>query len=304
MTPVCATTLSLSLLLYLTAALLFQGRLLFQRSRWDAWGHRSLIAGLVIHALGMTLHIVFSGKSPVSSVLVLVSLVALAIVALALVSERYLGARHVSLVAAPLAFVALLYALLMPVRIDAAEHLLVRFPWMGLHVLLSLLGDVGFAVAFCGAVAYLAQHRALKSGKLNRYLPSLDVSARITFRFAAGGFWFFTVGMAMGLIWFFGAPGAYLRVQDSKLWISLPTWCVFAAYVFRRGISRQHGSRLKWLVIGGFLLALASLLAVRHQFETPPDSRDTPAHTVLGHHRPTMTSCPLSRHRGSVDATG
>jgi len=280
MTAACALTLGISMLLYLAASVFTHAGLLFQQRRWQARSRGLLLAGLTVHTAGMGLHLVFSGQPPAASLLVLVALVTLLLLAAALLAERLLQAPHVAAVAPPLAFLALLYALLMPLRFDDARHVLVRYPWLGLHVGLSLLGYAGFAVAFCGAVAYLAQHRALRRGRLNRYLPSLSAAARVTFRFAAGGFWLYTIGLAMGLVWLLGAPGAYLRPQDAKIWMTVPAWAVFAAYLYGRGPARRHGSRLKWLVVLGFLLCLANLLAVRHAFRTPPPPAPA-ASTVL-----------------------
>ena len=277
MTTACAISLGLSLVLYLGATLCSHAHLLFAHRSWEKWGLRLLMSGWIVQAVGMTLHFAFSGEPPLSSMLVLVSLVTLALLAAALLGEYFLRARHVSLIAAPLAFFALLYALLMPVRFDTARHILLRHPWLGIHVGFTLLGYIGFAVAFCGAVAYLAQNRALKNGRLNRYLPSLNAAASVTFRFAAGGFWLFTMGLIMGLVWQFTAPDEYLRAQDPKIWIALPIWAAFAVYLYQRGVARRHGSHLKWLVILGFVLALVNLLGVRHQFRaaesSPPEQQ-------------------------------
>ena len=60
--------------------------------------------------------------------------------------------------------------MLMPVELANSEHVLVQYPWLGVHVVLSLLGYVGFALAFCTATAYLLQQSALKRGRLNHYL--------------------------------------------------------------------------------------------------------------------------------------
>lgn len=276
MTPACILALGLTLLLYLAAALLFQGQFLLRHGSWDRWGHRLLVAGVSLHAVGLTLHFLLSGRTPMASMLIVVSLITVALLAAVLVLERFTGARHLSLVAAPLAFLALLYALVMPVRFDASEPLLLRYPWLGIHVLLTLAGDICFAVAFCGALAYMVQSRSLKRGRLNRYLPPLDTSAAATWRFAAAGFSLYTLGLVMGIIWLFGAPGEYLRPRDAKILLALPTWAVFAVYLYRRGVGHQHGSRLKWLVIVGFLLTLANLLVVRHQFS---QRRPTAEHT-------------------------
>lgn len=266
MTPACIAALSLSLSLYLSAALLFQGYLWFHRMRLERWGHRLLSAGVVIHVLGLVLHFLFSGRSPVSSMVVVVSLAMVVLLTAALLIERLIGLRHLSLLAAPLAFLVLLYALLMPVRFEGVEFLLFRHPWLGIHVAFALMGEIGFALAFCSAVAYLVQHGSLKQGRLNRYLPPLDAAASATYYFAAIGFSLFSLGLAMGVIWLFGAPGEYLEPRDAKIWMALPTWLVFAVYLYGRRIARRRGIRLKWLVIAGFLLALANLLGVRHGF--------------------------------------
>ena len=129
------------------------------------------------------------------------------------------------------------------------------------------LGHIGFALSFCAAIASLIQHQALKKGRLNRYLPPLDTAAEGTFRFAGGGFSLFTLGLGMGVIWLFGAPGEHLAGEDTKIWLAMPTWLVFAVYLYLRGISQRHGRRLKWLVVAGFLLGLINLVGVRHDFD-------------------------------------
>lgn len=275
MTPACIATLVVSLALYLAATLLFQGHLLLRRPRWRAWGHRLLLAGLGVHAFGLVMHFTFSGRSPLASMLIVVSMLTVLTLAVALLAERYGGVPHLALLAAPLAFLSLLYTLLMPVHFDAAESLLLRYPWLGVHVALTLLGYIGFSLAFCAAVAYLAQNRSLKRGRLNRYLPPLDASAAATFHFAAVGFSLFSLGLGMGVLWLFGAPGEYLAGRDTKIWMALPIWVVFAGYLYQRTVAGRQGSRLKWLVVVGFVLVLVNLLAVRHQIVSAAESPTT-----------------------------
>ena len=154
------------------------------------------------------------------------------------------------------------------------QSILLQYPWLGVHVAISLLGLVGFALAFCTAVSYLIQASLLRRGRLNSLLPALDRTASATFQFAATGFIVFTLGLGMGVIWLFSAPGELMKVQDAKILVALPTWLLFASYLYLRGGRGSHGSRLKWLVIAGFILALANLVAVRHGFE-PEDQQPT-----------------------------
>ena len=148
--------------------------------------------------------------------------------------------------------------------------MLVQYPWLGVHVVLTLIGHVGFALAFCAAVIYLWQVRLLKRGRLNRYLPALDTAAMATFSSVGAGFFFFTFGLLMGLIWLYGAPGEYLAGRDTKIWMAVPAWILYATYLYLRGVRGSYGSRLKWLVIAGFALVLVNLLGVRHDFEGAP----------------------------------
>jgi ABC-type uncharacterized transport system permease subunit len=270
MTAACFAFLGTSLLLYLAGALLYLSHFLHRRGTWEDWGRRLLTWGVGIHAVGILMHFVFSGLSPFSNLLPVVSLLIIAGITTGLLLERYTRIRRLNLLLAPLAFFALLYLLLMPVRLDGASSVLVRYPWLGVHVAATLLGDVGFALAFAAATIYLAQDRLLKRGRLNTLLPALDTAASATYRFAGTGFAFFTLGLGMGILWLFGAPGEYLARSDTKIWMAIPSWVFFAAYLYLRGLRDSHGSRLKWLVIAGFLTAAANLLAVRHSFIDSP----------------------------------
>lgn len=266
MTAACLTFLGVSLALYLTASLLFQFHLWWGRASWERWGQRALMVGVVVNAIGILLHVTFSGQSPLANMVSVISLVVIAFLIAGLLLERFAAVRHFNLFMAPVAFLGLLYPLLMPVRFEDSGSILLRYPWLGTHVFVTLLGHVGFALAFCGAIAFLLQGRALKRGRLNRFLPALDSAAQATFYASGGGFFFFTIGLGMGVLWMFGAPGESLRPIDPKILLALPTWVLFAAYLYLRGVRQRHGSRLKWLVIAGFGIALVNYLVVPHQF--------------------------------------
>ena len=89
MTTACAITLGIALALYLAAALLFQGQFLLHKHGWDAPGRKSLGLGLAVHLIGMILHLMLSGQSPFTSMLVIISWLVVALVVGALV-----GAAH------------------------------------------------------------------------------------------------------------------------------------------------------------------------------------------------------------------
>ena len=282
MTTACIIFLCFSLLLYLSATLLFLVQfLLYNQTGLHRWGRRALVGGAAVNGLGLGLHFLFSRLSPLANMLPLISLLVALFVGIGLVAERWRRVPHVGLAVAPIAFLSLLYPLLMPVRFEDAQSVLVQYPWLGVHVLFTLMGYVGFALAFCAALVYLVQMRMLKRGQLNRYLPALDTTGSATFYAAGVGFVFFTIGLVMGAIWLSDTPGEFLGRGDPKIWMALPTWLIFAMYLYWRGIRRQHGSRLKWLVVAGFLSAVANLLGVRHQYvDNPAESLGGGAPTV------------------------
>ncbi len=286
--------LALPLLLYLGAALFFQGHFLLGKKGWNIWGQKTLQFGMGIHILALLLHFLMSSGSPFSNMLFVISLPIVALLVVNQLVEHFTRFRHLSLLVAPLAFFGLLYPVLMPVRFAEAESILLHYPWLGIHVVVTLLGNVGFALAFCAAACYLIQARSLKQGRLNRYLPALDMATNATDHFVGAGFFLFTFGLGMGFVWLFGAPGEYLGARDTKIWMALPTWLSYAAYLYLRGVSGRHSSRLKWLVIAGFLLALANLLAVRHNFEEAPNAFSPPANQLISSKSSLHTGSPAS----------
>jgi ABC-type transport system involved in cytochrome c biogenesis permease subunit len=270
MTTACAISLGISLLCYFVATLLFQGHLLWRKNDWDNWGRKALWAGMGVNAVALILHSLFTGQSPFSNQLSIASLLIISFLLTGLLIEHYGHTRHLGLFLSPLAFIGLLYPVLMPIRLDQAESMLLHYPWLGTHVFITLLGHIGFALAFCTAILYRIQSRALKQGRLNRFLPALETASAATYYTAGAGFVFFTLGLGLGVIWLFGAPGEYLGTRDAKIWLALPAWILYATYIYLRGFKGRYGSRLKWLVIVGFLLVLANLVGVRHHFEDTP----------------------------------
>ena len=268
MTTECAVIIAISLVLYLAASLFFLGQIFFGRRTWNALGRRVLRIGLGVHIAGLLVHFAVAGTSPFTDMLLIMSLFVVAVILVDELIERFTAVRSLGFIVTPLAFFGLLYPALMPVRFDAAESMLLRHPWLGMHIGTTLLGVVGFALAFTAAIIVIVQSRLLKRGRLNQWLPALDTAAIATDRFAGSGFFLFTIGLIMGIIWLFGAPGDYLGTSDPKILLAFPTWGVFAAYLYLRGIVGRQESRLKWLVIAGFFLALVNLLGVRHNFDS------------------------------------
>ena len=120
MTTFCIVSLVIALAFYLAAALLFQGHFLWHKSGWDALGRKSLKLGLAVHAISIVLHFALSGQALFANMLVIIASLVMALVVAGLLGERYARIRHLGLLTAPLAFLCLLYPLLMPLRYEEA----------------------------------------------------------------------------------------------------------------------------------------------------------------------------------------
>ena len=178
----------------------------------------------------MVLHMLLSGQSPFAHRLTVLSLGILGLLGVGQVVERFARVRHLNLLLAPMAFMGLLYALVLPVRFDGAQGVLFRYPWLGVHVAMVVLGQIGFCHRFLyPPTSTLSRARNLKRGRLNNYLPALDTAADTTFYAVGTGFLLFLLWAGNGhylALWCPGRIPGPERQQD--LVMALPAWGVFA----------------------------------------------------------------------------
>jgi ABC-type uncharacterized transport system permease subunit len=265
MTGACFTVLGLSLLGYFAASVLYQGHLLLNKRAWAAWGRGALVAAAGLHLLGLIAHSVFARTGLFGNLLFVVSLFALLTIAVSLVVEWRFQVPLLNAFLAPVVFLAVLYALVMPLEIHV-EPLLLRYPWLGVHVVISLLGFAGFALAFCMALLYLWQNHQLKVKRFSRFLPSLDVADRWVYYLVGLGFPILTLGIAMGFLWMVRGPGQDLRPSDPKIIATVVTWVVYAIYLYLHKVAGWRGRKPHYLIVLGFALVLVTFFVTRHQF--------------------------------------
>src|SRR5918992_398499 len=126
----------------------------------------------------------------------------------------------------PLAVISLLSAAALPKEAPTLEPVL-RTVW--LHVTLSILGTVGFAVAFVAGLMYLIQERLLKSKRFNvlyAKLPPLDFLDRLNQQSIVLGFPLLTLGIIVGAMSAEFASGSYLNWNPEQTW-ALVTWVFY-----------------------------------------------------------------------------
>jgi len=161
----------------------------------------------------------------------------------------------------PLASLSLLSAAALPKEVPTLQPVLGTV-W--LHVTLSTLGTVGFAVAFVAGIMYLIQDGLLKSKKFNvlyTKLPPLDFLDHLNQQSIVMGFPFLTLGIITGAISAEFARGSYLNWNPEQTW-ALVTWLFYFIVLLGRLTIGWRAKRAAYLTIIGFAGVLLTFLGV------------------------------------------
>lgn len=161
----------------------------------------------------------------------------------------------------PIAFLSLVSTAVLPSETPVLQPML-RAVWV--HVTLSMLGAVGFAVAFVAGVMYLMQDRLLKSKQFNVLsfkLPPLDFLDMLNQRAMLLGFPFLTLGILTGAISAQITLGSYVSWNPEQLW-ALVTWVFYFVVLMGRVTVGWRAKKAAYLTIVGFVGVLLTFLGV------------------------------------------
>ena len=161
----------------------------------------------------------------------------------------------------PLASLSLVSAAALP-KGDPSFQPVLSTVWI--HVILSILGTVGFAIAFVAGLMYLIQDGLLKSKKFNvlySKLPPLDFLDHLNQQAIVMGFPFLTLGIIMGAISAEFARGSYLNWNPEQTW-ALVTWVFYFIVLVGRLTVGWRAKRAAYLTIIGFAGVLLTFVGV------------------------------------------
>jgi len=159
----------------------------------------------------------------------------------------------------PLAFFAAASAGV-PVINPVTWPLSVQDVWLGLHIVLALLGYAALTLMFCTGVMYLIQERQLKSkrpGTWYHYLPSLTLLDEVSAKALLLGFPFLTQGIVTGSVWAKYTYGSYLHWSLTSLPLLL-AWFIYALLLGGRRALGWQGTKVARATVGGFIVVLTS----------------------------------------------
>ncbi len=171
----------------------------------------------------------------------------------------------------PLAFLSLVSTAILPSETPALQPM---FQAMWVHVTLSMLGTVGFAVAFVAGLMYLMQDRLLKSKQFNVLyfkLPPLDFLDMLNQRSILLGFPFLTMGILTGAMSAQITLGAYVSWNSEQIW-ALVTWVFYFVVLMGRVTVGWRAKKAAYLTIVGFAGVLLTFLGVILKGNGPPIS--------------------------------
>jgi cytochrome c-type biogenesis protein CcsB len=253
--------LPLTLILYFIGTVLFLIYLI-RRSEFLAKSALGITGiGFLTHTCGLTLQIFTTGDFPVISFHKALSFFSwsLVLVFLVVAIRNYLHVLGAFIL--PLSFLSLVSASVFPVE-SPSLHPVFQAVWI--HVTLSMLGTVGFAVAFVSGIMYLMQDWLLKSKQfnvLNFKLPSLDFLDNLNQRSILLGFPFLTLGILTGAISAQLTWGAYLSWNSEQTW-ALVTWAFYLIVLLGRITVGWRAKKAAYLTVFGFAGVLLTFLGV------------------------------------------
>jgi cytochrome c-type biogenesis protein CcsB len=161
----------------------------------------------------------------------------------------------------PLALVSLVSAAALP---ETAPTLTPVFRTLWVHVTLSMLGTVGFAVAFVAGVMYLIQDGLLKSKRFNvlySKLPALDYLDHLNQQSIITGFPLLTLGIITGALYAELSLGSYLSWNPEQIW-ALVTWMFYFVVLTGRLTVGWRAKRAAYLTIIGFAGVILTFIGV------------------------------------------
>lgn len=252
--------------LYAASTLCYQTFLLTERPLWRPLGQGALLLAIAFHSIGEIGHGYSAGRFPLATPAEVVSFFAWMGAMGTLLLEWRLKKGSIGAVLSPWILLGALYSLLQPLHWDSPSPLW-QEPLLGFHVSITVLGYVGFLLAFALAVLYLVQERSLKAKRslhIYRLFPPLDLADEIIWHLVVTGFTLFTLGLITGFLWMMGGGHRYLHFPDWKIIFSLATWAIYSVYLYLRLLAGWRGRRTNLLIVVGFMGLLITFLLTPH----------------------------------------
>lgn len=217
--------------------------------------------GFFLHSSALLTRMVGGGAAPLTSFREAMSFFSWALVLVFLLVEFRHRVPVLGAFILPIAFISIVSAAALPQEVPTLEPVL-KTVWV--HVILSMLGTVGFAVAFAAGIMYVIQDGLLKSKRFNvlyAKLPPLDFLDHLNQQSIVLGFPLLTLGIITGALSAEFARGAYLTWNPEQTW-ALITWVFYFVVLVGRMTVGWRAKRAAYLTIIGFAGVVLTFIGV------------------------------------------
>jgi len=223
--------------------------------------------GFLCHTASLTEIMMTTGHVPIMTFKEAMSFFGWGLVLVLVVVGLTRGLQVLGAFILPLALLSLVTSTLAPAESGTLSPV---FQTVWVHVTLSMLGTIGFAVAFVAGVMYVLQERLLKSKQFNVLyfkLPPLDFLDSLNQRSILLGFPLLTLGILAGAVSAQLTRGSYLSWNPEQIW-AMVTWVFYLAVLLGRVTAGWRAKKAAYLTIVGFagvILTFVGILMKNHQ---------------------------------------
>jgi len=250
---------------YTTAMLIYIFTFWKKAGKAAVSGRIILLIGFFFQAAGLILRSVQARFMPVTNMYESLNFFSCVIVLAYLIVEKRSKNRSFGAFILPVAFLLMAFSSLPTTPKDIKPLIpALQSQWLVWHVILSFIGEAGFAVAFGASVMYLIRRRSPEGSLVAKSFPSPAVLDMVSYRAVAIGFPVFTLGaLIFGAIWAKYAWGDYWGWDPKETW-ALITWIVYALYLHARIMHGWKGQVASWISIIGFIATMFTLFGVNY----------------------------------------
>ncbi|GJL63162.1 cytochrome C assembly family protein [Candidatus Nitrospira salsa] len=262
------TLIGVTMVLYFLGTIVFLIYLLRRSEFLSKWASAFAWLGFLSHTAALLAKSVSLGQIPIMTFQEAMSFFAWTLVLVFLSVALKRGLHVLGAFILPLAFLSLISASIAPTGTQGFQPV---FETVWVHVTLSMLGTVGFAVAFVAGIMYLMQDRMLKSKQFNTLyvkLPPLDFLDSLNQRSILLGFPFLTLGILTGSLSAHVTLGSYMSWNPEQVW-ALVTWIFYFAVLLGRVTVGWRAKKAAYLTIVGFAAVILTFVGVVLKNQSP-----------------------------------
>jgi cytochrome c-type biogenesis protein CcsB len=233
--------------------------LIFRKEKSERVSYFIVIAGLLIHGVGIIYRWVIAGHGPYMARYEVLSSDAWIALFLFLIFGRiFPKIQTASIIVFPAVFLTLGLSLFFNPEVSKLPPAL-RSIWLVLHVGFIKISLGTMLIALALSIFYILKKRT--NMRWLERLPDIETIDVYAYRFAGFGFTFWTITTLAGSIWAYQSWGRFWAWDPIETW-SLIAWISFGVYLHLRRFFGFKGEKAAYLYMLCFVLTLVSVFFV------------------------------------------